>query len=457
MRERRKRVNKNYSSLLAMNYIAYTTDYNKGKYFEATYLKEGKADATHIVNVYPECKYQVFKGFGGAFTEASAYNFSKLDDDSKEEVLNAYFGDGGINYTLGRTHINSCDFALGNYTYIEEGDTELATFNIDRDRKYVIPMIKKALDKKKISFLASPWSPPAFMKTNGDMNNGGSLKKEYYECWARYMAKYIKAFRQEGINITMVSAQNEPMAVQTWDSCYYTSEEERNFVGDFLGPILKEEGLSDVEILIWDHNKDKVYERTKEVLSDSKTKEFVGGIAFHWYAGDHFEAVALVREKYPDKDLYFTEGCVEFSRFKDSDDVYKAEMYAHDIIGNMNAGMNGFIDWNLLLDANGGPNHKNNYCAAPLQCREDFKGIEKRLAYFYIGQFSKYIMPGAVRIATTRYTDSIETTALVNPDGKKVIVLLNRTDKDHKVCIHVNEAYFNVLMEAHTITTLVEE
>ena len=439
------------------------TDYNNDRFWEEKKDVQNGADMMRVVNIYPECTYQSIKGFGGAFTEASGYTFSRLPEKVQKEIINAYFGEEGLKYNLCRTHINSCDFALGNYAYVEdETDTELKTFDISRDHQYIIPMIQKAYDVtgEELILLATPWSPPKFMKTNGEMNHGGKLKEEYYETWAKYIARYIKEYAAIGIKVSMLTVQNEPMAVQTWDSCIYEVEEEARFVKNYLGPVLEREGLGDVKILVWDHNKDILFDRAKGILEDKDAAKYTSGVAFHWYSGDHFEAVSLVKEKYPEMELYFTEGCVEYSRFADSNEVYKAEMYAHDILGNLLSGMNGYMDWNLILDEKGGPNHVNNFCAAPVMCDVTEKTMEKRLSYYYIGHFSRYIRRGAVRVATTRFSDKVEAVAFRNPDGKLAAVLMNRTEEDIWMSLRVadtTDGEKSFLLKAHSICTVVEE
>ncbi len=441
----------------------YETDYNNGTFWAETETQAAGADMMRVINVYPEHSYQTVNGFGGAFTEASGYNLSRLPEAVQEDILKAYFAEDGLRYNLCRTHINSCDFALGNYAYVEDAaDTEFRTFDIARDQQYIIPMIKRAagLMSEELVLLASPWSPPAFMKTNGEMNHGGKLKEEYYGAWAKYMARYIKEYAAIGIKVDMISVQNEPMAVQTWDSCIYETDEEMRFVRDYLGPTFAAEGLGYVRILVWDHNKEILWERANGVLKEKEAAKYTAGVAFHWYSGDHFESVALVREKYPEAELYFTEGCVEYSRFADSNEVYKAEMYAHDMLGNLAAGINGYMDWNLLLDEQGGPNHVHNFCAAPIMCNVTEGTMEKRLSYYYIGQFSRYIRRGAVRVATTRFTDKLETVAFRNPDGSMATVLLNRTGEDIHCSLRFageNECAYPVCVKAHSICTAVLE
>jgi len=432
------------------------TDDKKQKYWQEQELDRIEVtDCMHVVNIYPEIAGQQMEGFGGAFTEASTYNYSLLDKELQREVLQGYFGESGLRYNLARTHIHSCDFALGNYTYIEEGDAKLNTFSIEHDKNNIIPMIKAAIAESDtpIHFLASPWSPPAFMKTNNDMNHGGKLKKEYYQTWAAYVVRYIKAYAKEGIRIDAITVQNEPEAVQTWDSCTYSPQEEAAYAADYLVPALRAEGCSDVKVFVWDHNKEAVYDRIKATFQNEKAKACVDGVAVHWYTGDHFEAVAAVRKMYPEKRIYFTEGCVEYSRFADSGEVQKAEMYAHDMIGNFNAGIEAFLDWNLLLDEKGGPNHVGNFCAAPMMCNPHEKKLEKRLSYYYIGHFSRYVRRGARQILSTRYTDQIETTAFLNPDGERVVIMLNKTDNPVTVALREEGVGVSVIMEPHTIRT----
>lgn len=433
------------------------TDDAAGKFWEETQLDvKTVQDCMHVVNVYPEVTYQKMRGFGGAFTESAAHNYAGMGGKNKKELIKAYFGEEGLRYNFGRITMNSCDFALGHYTYIEEGDRELRTFSIDHDKKEIIPLIRDAQEgaAQQMQFLLSPWSPPAFMKTNGEMKHGGSLKKEYYPVWAEYFVRFIKAYGEAGIPIGFLTVQNEPLAVQTWDSCIYTAQEERLFVRDYLGPALERAGLSDIGIFVWDHNKEEAYQRFKETVTDEAVSKYIKGAAVHWYTGDHFEAIELIRRQYPDKEVFFTEGCVEYSRFADSGEIEKAQMYAHDIMGNLNAGISASLDWNLFLDEKGGPNHVGNFCAAPIMCNPAADTYEKRLSYYYIGHFSRYIKPGAVRIGMTRYTDQMEATAFMNPDGERVLILLNKSGKDVPVTVREAGCGMETILTAHSIQTI---
>ena len=387
---------------------------------DAPLVRDDQQENT-ILNLYPEMRFQTILGFGGAFTEAAGSVLEQMPLQAQTEILQAYYGQDGLRYTMARTHIDSCDFSLGNHcTVTDPSDTEFVTMNFAREERYILPYLLRAqqMAGAGIRVLLAPWSPPAFMKTNNDRNGGGSLKPEYYAKWAKYLAKYLTAMQQRGVTVYMVSAQNEPKAAQKWDSCVYTAQEEGEFVRDHLAPALKAAGL-DTGITLWDHNKERLFDRSQSILRDSGTNAAVAGIAFHWYSGDHFEAIALTRLAHPDKLLFFTEGCVEYSRFS-AGQLRNAQMYAHDMIGNLNAGMNAFLDWNLVLDQQGGPNHLSNYCDAPIMCDTNAGTYALKLSYRYIGHFSRYLQTGAVRIGKTCYTDTLETCAFQNPDGSLV-------------------------------------
>ncbi|MGZ8160858.1 MAG: glycoside hydrolase family 30 protein [Methylobacter sp.] len=376
-------------------------------------------------------KFQEIQGFGGAFTEAAAVTLDKIPSHLRQEILQAYFSpDTGNAYTLCRTHINSCDFSLGNYAYTEvDGDVDLKHFSIEHDRQSLIPMIREAIDVSggKLKLFASPWSPPAWMKTNGMMNNGGKLKPEYRQAWADYYVRYIQEYGHEGIPIWGLTVQNEPEATQTWDSCIYTGEEERDFVRDYLGPTLHDAGLGNVKVIVWDHNRDRLFERAKAVLDDPKAAHYVWGVGFHWYCGDHFDNVQLTHDAYPDKHLIFTEGCQEAGPHLGSWDT--GERYARSIINDLNRWTEAWVDWNMVLDETGGPNHVGNFCSAPIIADTQAGEIRYQSSYYYIGHFSRFIRTGARRVACAKTLDSLEATAFLNCDGSLIVVVLNRTEQ----------------------------
>lgn len=414
---------------------------------------------TSLVFIDTDARFQQLVGFGGAFTEAASTTLDKIPAELREEVLNAYFSPKtGHGYTLCRTHINSCDFSTGNYAYTEtDGDVELQHFSIGRDRQSLIPMMRDAMSISggKLRLFASPWSPPAWMKTNGQMNQGGKLRPEYRDAWARYYVRYIREYAQEGIPIWGLTVQNEPEATQTWDSCLYTAEEERDFVKDFLGPALRKAGLGDLKLMIWDHNRDRMYERAKVVFDDKEASAYVWGIGFHWYERDAFENVQLVHDVYPDKHLVFTEGCQEGGPHIGSWAL--GERYAHSIIQDLNHWTVGWVDWNLVLDETGGPNHVGNLCSAPVIVDTHSQKVLYQSSYFYIGHFSRFIRPGAIRVACSSSQASLESTAFKDPDGTIAVIVLNRTDHQIDFVLRMNGLEAKTAIPAHGIKTFLFE
>ncbi|WLR51414.1 glycoside hydrolase family 30 protein [Bacillus tianshenii] len=402
--------------------------------------------------------YQTILGFGGAFTEASAYTLSQMSSDKRQEVLDSYFDQkNGLGYTIGRVHIHSCDFALENYTYVEDNDIELKTFNIERDHKWVLPMIKDAMKVKgsRIPLLASPWSPPAWMKTNQEMNNGGKLLPEYMNTWALYYTKFIEAYRNEGMDIWGITVQNEPAATQVWDSCIYTAEEERDFVKNHLGPIMHENGYDDVNIIIWDHNRDIIVERASTVLEDPEAAKYVWGTGLHWYVSEEFHKVGEVHERFPDKHLLFTEGCQEGG--VKLGEWFTGERYGRNMIGDLNNWVEGYLDWNMVLNEEGGPNHVQNLCDAPIIADTKTNELHYNSSFYYIGHFSKYIRPGAVRIKVNNENLHLQTTAFLNEDGTIAMVVMNETDEHRSFSVGYNKDSFQTNLPPHSIATYLFE
>lgn len=414
-----------------MNAKYIVSDFEKESYWQPAPVQEGAVNEMYQLTVYPQCPGQTLKGFGGAFTEAAGWCWQQLSAAEKEAFVQAYFGPGGLGYTLGRAHINSCDFSLGNYACAENAEqADRGEFSFERDHKYILPLIEAAnrAAGRPLGLMLSPWSPPAFMKSNGQMNGGGTLLAEHRARWAACMAAAAAEYVRAGCDVQMVSVQNEPAAVQTWDSCLYSGAEEGSFAAGYLRPALDAAGLSRVGILVWDHNKESLVCRAQESFGQPGARDAVAGIAFHWYSGDHFGALEAARRLWPEKELWFTEGCVEYSRFGDATGPRKARMYAHDILGNLNGGACASLDWNLLLDEKGGPNHVGNFCEAPVMLTGG--GFVKMPSYYAIGHFSRHLVPGSVRLAHSVWDSRLEAAVFARPDGSRAAVLLNRTGAD---------------------------
>jgi glucosylceramidase len=415
------------------------------------------------VFIDPSKTFQTFLGIGGALTDASAETFAKLPKQQQDEFLAAYYDkDKGIGYSLARTNIHSCDFSSDSYTYVKDNDNSLSSFSVDHDRQFRIPFIKKAIAAAggKLTLYASPWSPPAWMKTNNNMLRGGKLKKENYQTWANYFVKFIRAYEKEGIPIWGVSVQNEPMATQTWESCVFSAEDETAFLKNNLGPTLQKQGLGSKKIIVWDHNRDLLYQRASTLLNDKAAAKYAWGVGFHWYedwsGGDQmFDNVRKVHESFPDKPLIFTEGSIERFNF-DSVNIWRlGERYGRSMINDFNNGTVGWTDLNILLDEKGGPNHVQNYCYAPIIGDTRSGKLIYTNAYYYIGHLSKFIRPGAKRIECSSSRSPLLSTAFKNPDGRIVVVVMNQTAGDMPFNLWLEGKAAQTTSAAHSIMTLI--
>ena len=404
---------------------------------------EAKHLESNVINLYPDLTFQEIEGFGGALTDTVGYLYSKMNETDKKQFLEDHFGKDGQHYRFIRMHMDSCDYSLEEYQAVADpiADPELTTFSIERDRTYMIPLLKDAMAMtvEPFSVLLSPWSPPKQWKTP-----------------------------PEGIPVTMMTLQNETIAATNWDSCVWSAKEQKAFLKDHLYPVFKEAGLTDtVGLYIWDHNKERVVEFAREMIDD-ETAGMIEGIAFHWYSGDHFESLDMARTLFPDKKLMGSECCALHPPGKTSPfaalsgmngpsiaevEYEDAAAYGHDIIGDLNNGMNRWIDWNLCVDKNGGPRHVSSGFGAPVCANEDGT-YRKLLTYHYIGHFSRFLLPGAKRIGHSRCDDKAELTAAKNPDGSLAVVLLNRGQADVSCAIRMDGQIIRITLPSKTISTI---
>jgi len=415
------------------------------------------------VFVNPAKTFQTFLGIGGAVTDAAAETFSKLPESKQAELLNAYYDPGkGIGYTLARTTIHSSDFSSDSYTYVADGDSTLGSFDIAHDKQFRIPLIKKSIAAAggRLTLYASPWSPPAWMKDTNDLLHGGKLKPGYYQAWASYFTKFIKAYEKEGMPIWGVSIQNEPMATQKWESCIYTAEEERDFLKNNLGPTLAKDGLGDKKIIVWDHNRDLMVQRASVIFDDPEASKYAWGMGFHWYedwSGGQcmYENVGRVHEMYPDKNLLFTEGCAESFNPARYHFWGLGEEYGRSMINDFNNGTVGWTDWNILLDEQGGPNHAGNFCFAPVHADTKTGELRYTNSYYYIGHFSKFIRPGAKRVSAAASRSQLMVTSFLNEDGKLAVVVMNQGSHAVNYKLWIDGKVADVASLPHSIQTLV--
>lgn len=426
---------------------------NKDNYFVSLKKKEIINESFDII-IDNKKTYQTLLGFGGAFTEAAYFNYSLLNKEQKEEFIEKVFSHKGLNYNMIRLTIGSCDFSCSIYDYLKED-----TFTLEHDVNTIIPFVKEIKNRKDLLVFASPWSPPAKYKTNGDRRHGGKLKKEHYLDYALYLTNYIKEMQKYGINIDYMSIQNEPQATQIWDSCIFDSGDEKEFV-KVLYPLI-ENNHFDTKLFIWDHNKDIIVSRVKDTI-DEENNDFIYGIAYHWYDNYCNQELSKVHDLYNDKILLFTEGCVELLLLDQNDpsknigDFENGLRYAKNYILDSENFSSGFIDWNLILDEHGGPNYVGNYCEAPII----FNHKEKRLIYnpsFYIiSHFSKFLSKGDIRINTSVLTSFVIATTYKRVDNKYICILLNE-GKDIDLNIKFIDEKFSVFLPSKSVTTIIYE
>lgn len=425
--------------------------------------KKQPLETEPAIFIEPTISFQTFIGIGGALTDASAEVFAKLPKVKQAELLKAYYDKkDGIGYTIARTNMNSCDFSSDTYTYVTDNDINLKSFNVKHDQQFKIPLIKQAMKAAggKLSLFISPWSPPAWMKDNNDMLHGGKLKQAFAQSWANYYVKFINAYQAQGIPVWGLTVQNEPMAKQRWESCIFTAEEERDFIKKFLGPTLQKNGMATKKLIAWDHNRDLMFQRASVILKDPQAAKYVWGIGFHWYetwtGGPMlFENVKCVSQAFPNTHLIFTEGCKEKFNLDSVNNWSLGERYGSSILNDLNNGTAAWTDWNILLDEKGGPNHVGNLCFAPIHADTRTGELIYTNAYQYIGHFSKFIQPGAKRIAAASSRAQLQSTAFKNPDGTIVVIVLNLTNRtqSYHLCINGDAALAESL--PHSISTLI--
>ena len=420
------------------------------------------ATAPSAIICHPSKSFQEIVGFGGALTESSAWVLAQLPPDERMEILRRYYDpEEGIGYTLARTHINSCDFSLSMWSLTPTpGDYDLHDFTLEPMRRWMMPLIhdaRKVAGPERFKLMASPWSPPAWMKNNNRMDDGGSLRWEYRPAWANVYVKFVQAMaKEEGIPVWALSVQNEADAHQRWESCTYSPEQEAEFIREFLGPALHGAGLADVKLLGLDHNRDLLERYAEAELGDPATAKYVWGLGLHWYVSDDYAASSRVHEKFPDKHILFTEGCVEgapecIGKWENG------ERYARNIIGDFSNWVCGFIDWNIVLDQRGGPNHVGNFCDAPVIVDTNTKEVTYGPSFYYLAHFSKFVQPGARRIHSEGGPPRIQSIAFRNPDGTLAVVVFNPTEQPAEFALGVaGEANLTCQIPARGIQTYFE-
>ncbi|WP_422106003.1 glycoside hydrolase family 30 protein [Winogradskyella sp.] len=444
-------------------------------------------DSISEITLNPEKKYQTITGFGGAFTESSAYLLNKLSKENRAKIIEAYFGETGAQYSLTRTHMNSCDFSLSNYSYTPvEGDKELEHFSIEEDKADLIPFIKDALEASEDGFkiFGSPWTAAPWMKDNNNYV-GGKLLPEYYDTWALFFSKYVDAYKAEGIDIWGFTVENEPLGNgNNWESMHFTPDEMTHFVQNYLGPKLEADGKGDIKILGYDQNREHLKEWVDSQYKNEATSKYFDGTAIHWYASTfHYfpEELQYAHHKAPDKYLIQSEACVdaEVPVWRDDAWYWKKEAtdwgwdwapekdkhlhpkyapvnrYARDIIGCLNNWVDGWVDWNMVLDTQGGPNWFKNWCIAPVIVDPDKDEVYLTPLYYTMTHFSKFIRPDAEVIGVEKTDDDLMVAAAKNTDGSIAVVIFNEGQEAKYFSLRLNEERKRIGISGQAIQTII--
>jgi glucosylceramidase len=423
-------------------------------------IKENRSGSFPFITIDTAITYQTIEGFGAALTGSSAYNLNRrMSAANKQTALNMLFDkDLGIGISYIRLTIGASDFSIENFTYDDmpagQTDEDLSEFTLQKDLVDVIPVAKEILSiAPEITILGSPWSPPAWMKTNG-LLNGGKLKPEAYNVYAGYFVKYIQSMKDQGIDISAITIQNEPLYFTAASPCMeMQAEEQRDFIKNNLGPTFEANGIT-TKIIIYDHNWDNT-EYAISILNDADARKYVSGSAFHAYGGN-VSAMNIVHNAHPDKDLYFTEisGGGWATDFGDNLIWNMRNIF----IGTTKNWSKVALLWNLVLDQNSKPSNNGcSDCRGVLTNNTITEALEYNEEYYSIGHMSKFVRPGAVRVSTKLDQTLINTEAVAfqNTDGTKVLVLCSYHSAYQTFTIRQGSKYVNYTIAPKSVVSIV--
>jgi len=398
------------------------------------YSRESVINSTITIDTTKQ--YQSINGFGYALTGGSAMLINtKLNPVQRDSLLNELFttkGNGiGISYIRISVGASDLDDHVFSYDDQPAGKTDptLAKFSLAPDQTHLIPVLKQIIAlQPDIKIMASPWSSPVWMKTNG-LAKGGSLKSEYYSTYANYLTKYIQEMAKEGITIEALTIQNEPENPKNTPSLVMTAEEQNEFIKKHLGPAFQSAGIK-TKIVLFDHNCDHP-EYPITILNDAETKPFVDGSAFHMYVGE-IDAMSKVHDAHPDKNLYFTE------QWTSGKGEFGGDLNWHVknlIIGATRNWSRNVLEWNLAADPNFNPHTPDggcDICQGALTIGDS--SVIRNVSYYIIAHASKFVSSGSVRIESNMI-DGLPNVAFLTPEGKKVLIVLNESDQSKSFTI----------------------
>ncbi|XP_077988535.1 lysosomal acid glucosylceramidase-like [Glandiceps talaboti] len=457
-------------------FSVYTSTQGGDRLTQRVYQIENKPNITESVKftVNKTQTFQQMLGFGGAFTDAAGMNIMNVTKDVQDKLLSSYFSKDGIEYSFGRIPMASCDFSTHPYSYDDVvGDLGLEQFALTKeDTQYKIPLIQRAVNmsERTISLYGSPWSAPYWMKTNQNETGKGALIGQpggkYYKAWALYFARFVEEYEKHDIKLWGLTAQNEPtdggIAKFSFQAMYFNDTLQRDFIKMDLGPTLKERGHGDVKLMILDDNRLMLPHWADTVLGDPDAAQFVSGIAIHWYL-DFIIPVGILSDthnKHPEHFILATEACAG----SDPGDKpvllgnwERGESYSHDIISDLLNWVTGWVDWNIALNMEGGPNWVNNFVDSPIIIDADKNVFYKQPMYYHLGHFSKFVEPGSVRIDVHSETkNKLEVVGFLTSEKNIVVIILNRQKNAAAVNLFdPNVGYINAEVPARSIQTYI--
>ncbi len=408
-----------------------------------------------VIEVDTTQQFQTIDGFGYSLTGGSAYLIhQKLTPSKRNELLREIFSpdDSGIGVSYLRISIGASDLDdhVFSYNDLQSGktDTDLAEFSLAEDQKYLIPILKEILTiNPDIKIMGSPWSAPAWMKTNQSAK-GGSLKTEYYSTYADYFVKYIQEMKKEGILIDAITIQNEPENPNNNPSMLMTSEEQALFIKKHLGPAFEKANIK-TKIVIFDHNCDHP-NYAIDILNDAEAKKYIDGTAFHLYLGE-IEALSKVQNAHPDKNLYFTE------QWTSSEGKFDGDLRWHVknlIVGATRNWSRNVLEWNLASDPQFNPHTDQGGCTMCLGALTIGDEVTRNVSYYIIAHASKFVRPGSVRVASD-ITNDLHNVAFITPAGKKVLIVVNDSETLRKFAIKFKGSSAPVSLGAGNVGTFV--
>ena len=429
---------------------------------QSALLQEGKTNwqtnaannAIPIISIDEQQRFQTIDGFGYTLTGGSAQLLYQLPKEQRQTLLRELFstkGNGiGISYL--RISVGASDLDATVFTYDDppQGETDFALkhFSLGQNLQDLIPVLQEIMViQPKIKILATPWTAPVWMKTNAN-SIGGKLKPEYYQVYAQYLVKYIQAMKAKGIVIDAITPQNEPLNPKNNPSLDMQADEQASFIANHLGPVFQKSAIK-TKIVLYDHNCDRP-DYPISILNNAKAKPFINGSAFHLYGGD-IKALSAVHDAHPDKDLYFTEQWVGGPSNFAGDFGWHIKNV---VIGSMRNWSKNALEWNLAADAQYQPHTPGGCtnCLGALTIQQN--AVSRNVAYYIIGQASKFVPVGSVRIASNLPTD-LPNVAFKRPDGKKVLLVFNDGKQEQSFGISSNGKMIPAKLPAGAAATYV--